>query len=122
MLTTEERYCILSNFRQVCAFNLFPTEVDPESWNVHPAKDKKWKLWSCKVLYVVFIAHALYKALKLVTILLFVSGVPLHQLIIHAVEASAGIMLVFWQYWLHYEHADLNGMYMKRTHNEVYNT
>ena len=115
MLTARDRYSVLTSFRHVCNFNQFPMEVTPHIWDVRPGRDKKWKLWACKVSYALFVAHASYKFFRLLNIFFFLHGVPLHQVIIHGVLAADGITFVFWHYSLYYTNADLNAVYVRMT-------
>ena len=115
MLTKKERHGVLKDFKRACDTCLFPTEVHPESWEVRPRRDKECKMWICKLSYALFIAHALYKMFRLAHTILFLRDVPLHQVIIHAVLAVAGIMYIFWYYWLHYKYANVNSAYVRIT-------
>ena len=115
MLTRADRYRILTSLRLVCNLNPFPLEVNLQSCNVISGRDRKWKVWLCKVTYALFIIHACYKVFRLAKVLLFLPTTPLHQVIIHGVLAAAGVIVGFWHYWLYYKCADVMAAYARIT-------
>ena len=116
MLTAVDRYRILADFRLVCNVNWLPTDVNPESWDVRPERDQKWKLGLCKASFALFILHAMYKMFRLLNIVLFsASGIPLHQIIIHSILVADGVLFTAWHYWLHYKHADVHAAFVRIT-------
>ena len=87
--------------------------MDPQRSEIRPGYKSKRKAWACKLAYAVFIAHAFYKSLGLLYVLLFLNDVPLHQVLIHGILAAASCIWVFWQYDLYWKNADLSTAFWK---------
>ena len=114
MLNLKERFRVLVFFRYCCIVNLFPVQVDLESWQIIPGTDTKWKRWASQASYGLFIAHSLYISLRLVYATLVLHDIPLHQMVIHAVYAGAAVYVLWW-YILYYEHVEVNAGIRKLT-------
>ena len=95
MLTRADSYRILTSFRLVCNLIPFPVEVNLHTCNVISGRDRKWKIWLCRLTYALFIIHAFSKVFRLAKVLLFLPATLLHQVIIHGVLAAAGVIVVF---------------------------
>lgn len=100
MLTTKERHRVLLFLHSCSIFCLIPMRVYVSSWDVLPATDTRRKEWACKGAYVLFLTHTLYKVTSLLYALFFCHHVPVHQLLIHGVFASAVFMIGYWYYQL----------------------
>ena len=115
MLNSKERHRVLLFLRHCSILCLFPIEVDVRTWKVRHRADTTWKTWACKGSYVLFIAHSSYKATSLLHTLLFGYNVPLHQVLLHGVVASAAVMLAYWYYVLYIQCADVNAELVRTT-------
>ena len=115
MLTVRERQGVLTWFRRFCAVDVFPVQVDIQGWKVQPGSSTKARSWASKAWYALFVAHSLFKILNLLYTLLFLRGIPLHQLIIQGVLASAAAAIVLWYYILYVKYADENAALVRMT-------
>ena len=115
MLTLQERHEVLKWYRHFSIINLFPMRVDFSGWNVWPGTTTKLRSWASKAWYAFYVAHALYKTLSLLCILLFVRGIPLHQMIIHGVLAGGTAVFGFWYYILYVKYPDVNAALIRMT-------
>ena len=62
-----------------------------------------------------FAAHSFCKLLNLLYTVLFLRGVPLHQMVIHGVLGSAAAGYVLWYYILYLKYADENAALVRIT-------
>ena len=106
MLLLHERFWILQYLRYSCIFNLLPARVDLKTWKLSAGTDKKWKQWACNLAYALALTHTVYVILRFFHALLFVPGVPLHQLVIHGDLAGGYLMTVYWYYVLYLKSPD----------------
>lgn len=116
MLSLQERHQVLLFLRHICRAKLLPAEVNSQGWELHPRFHTAVRsAWISKLFYALFVAQALYKNLSLVYVLLFAPGVPLHQIIIHAVLAAACGTFAYWYYVLYIEQADMHAGLVQMT-------
>ena len=115
MLSLKERQAVLKWFRRFCTVDLFPVQVDIKGWKVQPGCSTRARSWASKASYALYLAHSLYKVLSLVYTLLFLRGVPLHQMIIHGVMASAAVNYGLWYFILYVKYVDENAAVLRMT-------
>ena len=96
MLTRADRYHILTSCRLFCNLNPFPLEVNLHSGNVISGRDRKWKIWLCRLTHALLIIHAFYKVFRLAKVLIFIPATQLHEVIVHGVLAADGVIFAFW--------------------------
>ena len=113
MLTAKERHQILILLGHFSRVNLFPIQVDAQSWEIGAGCKSKLKSWACGVAYALFIAHSLYKTVGLLYVFLFLRGIPLHQNIIHGVMAGGSVTFMLWQYFLYWKNAGVTALFVK---------
>ena len=113
MLTLKERQEVLKWFRCFCTIGLLPMQVDVEGWKVRA--DTTTLSWASKAWYASFVAHSLYKILNFIYTLLFFHGIPLHQMIIHGVLASAAADFSLWYYILYVKYPNENAALIRMT-------
>ena len=90
-------------------------QVDVEGWKVRADTTTKLRSWASKAWYVSFVAHSFYKIVNFVYTLLFFHGIPLHQMVIHGVLASASAGFGFWYYILYVKYANENAALIRMT-------
>ena len=115
MLTLKERHEVLKWYRHFSTINVFPMQVEVNGWKVWPGTTTKLRSWVSKAWYVLYVAHSLCKVLSLLCTLLFVRGIPLHQMIIHGVMAGATAVYGFWYYILYVKYPDVNAALIRMT-------
>ena len=115
MLTLKERQEILNWYRRFSTFDLFPVQVEVEGWKVRPGSSTKARSWASKSWYALFVVDSFYKILNLLYTLLFLRGIPLHQLIIQGLLAIGGAGIVLWYYILYVRFADENAVLVQMT-------
>ena len=105
MLTLQERRQSLLFLHYLCNAKLLPAEVNIQQLELHQVFHTAGRAgWISKVFYALFAANALYKNLSLVYLLLFTTGTPLHQIMIHAVLAVCCGIFVYWYFILYIQH------------------
>ena len=113
MLTLKERQDVLKWFHGICTIDLLPMQVDILGWKVHAGTATKLRSWASKAWYASFAAHSLYNVLNFLYTLFFLRGIPLHQMIIHGVVASAAPVYVLWYYILYIKYVDENALLIR---------
>ena len=116
MLSLQERRQVLVFIGYSCKARLLPAQVSTQNWELrthfHFAGQSGW---IAKVSYALFLFQALYKILSLVYILIFIRGVPLHQIMIHTVLAIDYGTFSYWYYVLYIQHPDLYAQLLQIT-------
>ena len=116
MLSLQERYNILRLLRFFCIIIPFPAQLNVETWQIrHTGGFTKRKAWASKASCLLFILHAVYINLTLIHALFALRTVPLYQLILHAVFASASALYVFWYYILYVRHGNVTAEFRSLT-------
>ena len=116
MLTLQERRQVLLFFRQFCRSKLLPADVDTEDWKLRQGFNTALRTkWISKLFYALFAAHALYKIASFILVLLSANATPLHQMMIHAVLATAYGMFVYWYYVLYIQHGEVFAEFLRMT-------
>ena len=116
MLTLQERHQVLLFFRQFCRSKLLPADVDAEGWELRQGFNTALRTkWISKLFCALFAAHASYKVASLVLVLLSANAAPLHQIIIHAVLATAFTAFVYWYYVLYIQHGEVFAEFLRMT-------
>ena len=115
MLNLKEKREVFKWFRRFSTVDIFPEQVDVQAWKVWPSNSTKLRSWASKAWYSLFVVHSLFKVLGLLHALLFLRGVPLHQVIIHGVLASTAMDYVLWYYVLYIKYADENAALIRMT-------
>ena len=86
-----------------------------EDWTACPGTGKIWKEWMSIGWFALVILHCLYKNLRLLHVLIFVSGTPLHQIILHSVLAVDSMTVSVWYYIIYMEYADDFALFVRIT-------
>ena len=108
MLTLAERHQLVIFISYVFRICLFPAKIDAKEWEFYPGFTSKLNERACNASYALFIAHTLYKILRLVSgFLFFRNAEGLHQLIIHLAVVACGAMIVYWYYVLFIKYPDV---------------
>ena len=115
MLNFEEREKILHFLRYCYRLNLCPTEVDTQAWKLRPGMRTRRKAFICSASYGFFLLHVLYKVLSLVHSVLILTGIPLPQILIHAMIAVVGLMAAFFHWVIHLKFAHVNTSFVRIT-------
>ena len=96
MLNKKERHEVLRWFRISCKVGYHPIEVNLANGQLEMPSARKQKV--CLVFYIIFVLHVLHKIVSLAYAFFIATNVPLHQLVLHAVYASALAVFAFWDY------------------------
>ena len=107
MLSLQERYGVLKFFRFFCIWSLFPVQVDPKTRKISTATYSKRKAGICKASFVLYVLHSLYTILMLIYAIFDSERIPLHQIIIHGVLATASANYGYCYYVQYIRHADV---------------
>ena len=116
MLSLQERHQVLLFVRHFCKAKLLPADICTKHWvlnqRFHTAGRARW---ISRIFYALFAAHALYTNLSLVYVLIFKLGIPLPQIIIHAMLAIAYEAYAYFYYVLYIRHAEVYARLFKMT-------
>ena len=115
MLNLKERHKVLVFLRRSYRLILCPTQVDTQTWKLRPGMHSRRMAWIGYMNYGLYLAHALYKVLALVYSSLVLTGVPLYQLLIHAMLAAAGVMCAYFYQVMHLRSAHENASFVRMT-------
>ena len=116
MLTLQERHQALLFFRKFCTSKLLPADVDVDGWELRQSfKTPLRTKWIAKLFYAAFSVQALYKIASLVLVLLSSNTTPLHQIMIHAVLATAYGIFAYWYYVLYIQHGEVFAAFFQMT-------
>ena len=115
MLNFKERHRILLSLHYSHQLSLYPARIDTKTWKLHARSVSKWKARLCRLNYGSFLAHVLYKSLALVYSLLVLTGIPLHQILIHAVFVVFGLMIGYFHLVLHFQNGQENALFVRMT-------
>ena len=101
MLTVRQRQRVLEIIQFCSSVNLFPTQVELQTWTlVRASSDAKWKARASKLPCLLLVLGSVYKVLSLLYTLFFLRDAPFRQLMIHAEQAGVQWLVTFWYYIL----------------------
>ena len=117
MLTLGNRQRVLQIIRVCSNLNLFPTQVDLQTWTLVSASyTEKWKAIVSKLPYPLLVLGSIYKTLSLLyTLLFFLKDTRFYKLLIHAELAGSQWLVTFWYYILQIRYPAEYGQYVKMT-------
>ena len=117
MLSFKERKRILQLLSFFTTVTPLPIEVNARAAKATPGAESKWKAWACKIAHSLFLLNSLYKNFMLIYSVFILRDVPLYQIMIHAILASACAIFSYWYYVECIEHADVTAGFRNLTVN-----
>ena len=116
MLSPQECQQVLVFLGYFCKARLLPAEVCTEHWELSQRFHTAGRSGLIpKIFYALFAVHGLYKVLSLVNVLLFATGIPLHEAMIHAVMAIDCVTFGYWYYVLYIKYAEVYAALLRMT-------
>ena len=116
MLNLKKRHRVLVFLRYCSIFCQLSIRVDEQTWKIRAGTDSEWDGRVCTGSYALFVAHVLYKILRLLHTLCFSQGDnPLHQIMLHFDVVCGTVLVVYSYYSLYIKYADINPAIVEMT-------